>query len=190
MIKFSATMLTALLILISVSTVGLGDDVGVRDIPNTVGLGQKFQVQYLNFDKGEKVVVEFYLLLSQLLPYQYTADEYHGKRYGNISRLIAISCSLSTSWVVTPQRINLQNVGTRFNITVSLYYGGYWDMLLVFRHSNGTVNYMMHSLPRVVNKVDFESLIPWLVVYLGTVFTVNIIIVSVWQRLRIRKLSV
>ena len=38
------------------------------------------------------------------------------------------------------------------------------------------VNYIMHSLSLVVNKVNFESVIPCLVIYLGTVFTVNIII--------------
>ncbi len=166
-----------------------GEPIGVYDIPNSVSLGQQFKIQYINSCKGKNVIVEFYPILSQLFPYQYSADEYHGKKYGNISRLIAISLSLSSSWSVKPQRMNLQTADDRFNITVSLNYVGYWDMFIIYIFPNGTENYMIHSLPQVVNNIDLNNLTLWITLYFGIVFFIIFIMVPLLKRRAIKALT-
>ncbi len=186
---FTLTVVFALLLLVSVGVVVNGDDVGVYNMPNSVGPGQKFKVEYINMDAGNNVTVEFHPVLSQLLPYQYSADEYHGKKYGNITRLIEISRSLSPAWSASPQKLNLRNTDARFNITVSLSYAGYWDMLLIFKYPNGTENFMIHSLPQVVKSTSFGEVLPWVVIYLGSVFVVVFIIAPLWLKRKIKYIS-
>ncbi len=164
------------------------EPIGPYSMPNSVGLGQKFRVEYINNDVGKNVTVEFYPILSQLLPYQYSADEYHGKKYGNITRLIDISRCLSAAWYVNPHKINLKNVGAKFNITVSLSYIGYWDMLLIFKFANGTEDFMIHSLPQVVKSIDFNEIFPWVIGYLGGIFIIVFIVVPMLLKRKIKHL--
>jgi len=187
--KVTTISIITLLMLCTLSQIALGDDVGVYDTPNAAAPGHKFKIEYINFDRGKNVVVEFYPLLSQLLPYQYTADEYHGKPYGNLTRLISISQELSASWSVTPSKINLKTAGKMFNITVTLNSVGYWDMLLIFKYPNGTTGYMLHSITQVVKSVNFDTILPWLALYFGLIFIILFIILPIRRKRKVMSIT-
>ena len=186
--KSMLIVISATIIILS-SNLAIAEQIGVSDMPNTVAPGQRFNITYINLDEGKRVIVEFYPILTQLLPYQYSADEYHGKKYGNISRLITISLEMSSAWSVTPKKINLANAGNQFTITVILKSTGYWDILLLLKYENGSVDYVIHSLPYVAGEEDIMGIVMYIAIYIVSIFTGVFIVFPLWKQRKLKSLE-
>ncbi len=145
---------------------GETEDIGPENWPNYVALGAPFHIKYLY--GGPNATIYFYPLLVSTLPWEFGLNEYHGVKYENISDLIRVSEQESNSWEVFPQVMHVSPKDSVFNIKVTLYYGGEWDMFILLKYSNGSYAYVLHSIPTVISPKN-NMFVLWFSLYTSAV---------------------